>query len=95
MNLRKLMMVGAFAAALTASFAFKAERKHQTTFASAWDPIDTYACDSLLPTDDDCYRFNTGPQCTAYYSNDYPSLPAYDEPDGGLYCYYPLYHSAN
>jgi hypothetical protein len=85
---RKLLLGSGIAIALTASFAFKSANQNWTT-VSIWDPINTYECDLGLIADGDCVAVDVGPQCTVYYSDTYPNVPAYaaDEPT----CTYPVY----
>jgi len=90
MKMKKLAMAAAVVLALTASFAFKAEKKNFYVVASIWDPELSYACDDSLLTDDGCSTFGTGAQCTAYYSSTYPENPAYQS--AYTTCVYPLYH---
>ena len=90
MKFRKLILCGAFALALTASFAFKVEKEEYVT-CSIKDPINPYHCITLLLTDDDCSTINTGPQCTAYLNTAHPEVPAYG--DGFPGCVSPLYHA--
>jgi hypothetical protein len=82
MKFRKLFMVTAIGLALTASFAFKAE-KRQYEQSTYWGSLGECNLDIV---DDACARYNTGPQCTGINSG----LPQYRY-DSGPTCTTPLY----
>ena len=94
MKIKKMFLATAFLVALTASFAFKAEKKQFFQNAS-WIPATSpWACETLGLTDSSCSQYNTGSECTTYdpYSQvnvqaylEYDPVPAYN-------CTFPLYH---
>lgn len=90
MKFRKLIFGSAVLLALTASFAFTAEKRQFLISASIINPLRSTECDSFIPADDDCNPANTGARCTYYYSATYPAVPEFS--NGTPHCTYPLYH---
>jgi len=91
-KIRNFVLLSAFVLALSAAFAFKSAPL--SINASIKDPVNSSMCITYMTVDPSCSQYNTGPQCTAYFSTTYPSNPAYVQACGGCKsgsCVIPLY----
>lgn len=92
MKLKKMFFVAAFLMAITASFAFKAEKKFDMN--CTWITVSTPAdCEELGDTDSNCSQYNKGSECTTYDPGSQTQVQAYVENGLAVYdCTFPLYH---
>ena len=94
MKIKKIAMAFIFVLAITASFAFKAETTSKPkllTWCSMHFVNSPNICDLNATTDDGCYIWGTGSQCTVWDWEAQQDVQAY-ETDYITPCSYPLYH---